>query len=202
MASLATVQNRNLRTGLIAGAGALVMLGMGFAAVPLYQMFCQVTGFGGTTQRANLAEANAVAIAGRVISVRFDGNTDPDLPWKFAPMQVTQVMPIGTRKLAFFKAENLSDKPVTGIASFNVQPELAGLYFKKIHCFCFDQQTLSPGQVVEMPVQYYVDPAILNDPETAGIKQITLSYTFHVSADQQPAGKVASKALDPLPTAR
>ncbi len=202
MASRAPVQTRNLRTGLIAGAGALVMLGMGFAAVPLYRIFCQVTGFGGTTQRADLAEASAINVGTAIMSVRFDGNTDPALPWKFAPMQVTQKMPIGTRKLAFYRAENLSDKPVTGVASFNVQPELAGLYFKKIHCFCFEQQTLLPGQVVEMPVQYYVDPAILKDPETAGIKQITLSYTFHVSADPQPAGKVASKALDPLPTAR
>lgn len=202
MASAAPDNSRNLRTGLIAGAGALAMLGMGFAAVPLYRMFCQVTGFGGTTQRADLAEANAVEIGTTSISVRFDGNTDPALPWKFAPMQVTQSMPIGTRKLAFYRAENLSDKPVTGVASFNVQPELAGLYFKKIHCFCFEQQTLQPGQSVEMPVQYYVDPAILKDPEAAGIKQITLSYTFHVSADQQPTGKVASKALDPLPAAR
>lgn len=202
MASAAPLENRNLRTGLIAGAGALAMLGMGFAAVPLYDMFCRVTGFGGTTQRADLAEANAVQIGSQTMSVRFDGNTDPGLPWKFAPMQVTQQMPIGTRKLAFYRAENLSDKPITGVASFNVQPELAGLYFKKIHCFCFEQQTLQPGQSVEMPVQYYVDPAILKDPEAARIEQITLSYTFHVAADPQPAGKVASKALDPLPAAR
>lgn len=194
--------NRNRRTALYSSAFALGMLGMGFAAVPLYQMFCQVTGFGGTTQRADLAEANAVEVSKAVMSVRFDGNTDPGLPWKFAPMQVTQEMPIGTRKLAFYRAENQSDKPITGVASFNVQPELAGLYFKKIHCFCFEQQTLQAGQVVEMPVQYYVDPAILKDPETAGIKQITLSYTFHVSADQAPAVKAVSKALDPLPAAR
>jgi len=196
------MSDRNRRTALYSSAFALGMLGMGFAAVPLYDMFCRVTGFGGTTQRADLAEANTVEVGTQTMSVRFDGNTDPNLPWKFAPMQVTQKMPIGTRKLAFYRAENLSDKPVTGVASFNVQPELAGLYFKKIHCFCFEQQTLQPGQSVELPVQYYVDPAILKDPETAGIKQITLSYTFHVSADQQPAGKVASKALDPLPSAR
>jgi cytochrome c oxidase assembly protein subunit 11 len=195
------MSDRNRRTALYSSAFALGMLGMGL-------LRCRFTTcFAGHRvwwdyPAGDLAEANTVEVGTQTMSVRFDGNTDPNLPWKFAPMQVTQKMPIGTRKLAFYRAENLSDKPVTGVASFNVQPELAGLYFKKIHCFCFEQQTLQPGQSVEMPVQYYVDPAILKDPETAGIKQITLSYTFHVSADQQPAGKVASKALDPLPSAR
>jgi cytochrome c oxidase assembly protein subunit 11 len=198
MASLASSESGKRRTAALAAFGALVMLGLGFAAVPLYQLFCQVTGFGGTTQRASAAEAETVAIGSARISVRFDGNVDPDLPWKFAPSQVTQEMPIGSRRLAFFSAENLSDKPVTGIASFNVSPDLAGLYFKKVHCFCFNQQTLKPGEKVEMPVQYYVDPAILNDPEAARIKQITLSYTFHISPDQSAAGKVAAKALDPV----
>ena len=193
---------RNARTALIAGAGALAMLGLGFAAVPLYRLFCQVTGFGGTTQRASLDEAAGVAVGAARISVRFDSNVDPGLPWRFAPVQVTQEMAIGARKMAFYTAENLSDKPVTGVASFNVQPELAGLYFHKVHCFCFNQQTLKPGEKVEMPVQYYVDPAILKDPEAAGIRQITLSYTFHPSADQSAAGKLAANALDPVPAAR
>lgn len=195
-------RNSKHRTAFWAAFGALAMLGLGFAAVPLYRLFCQVTGFGGTTQKADLAEAASVQVAGTKISVRFDSNTDPGLPWKFSPMQVTQEMPIGSRMMAFYRAENLSDKPVTGVASFNVQPELAGLYFKKVHCFCFNQQTLKPGETVEMPVQYYVDPAILNDPDASRVKQITLSYTFHVSADQGPAGKVASKALDPVPAPR
>lgn len=194
--------NRNHRTAFWAALGALAMLGLGFAAVPLYRLFCQVTGFGGTTQRADLAEADNVQVGTTMISVRFDSNTDPGLPWQFKPMQVTQDMAIGTRKMAFYSAENLSDRPVTGVASFNVQPELAGLYFKKVHCFCFNQQTLQPGEKVEMPVQYYVDPAILKDPEAARIKQITLSYTFHASADQSQAVKVAAKALDPVPAAR
>jgi cytochrome c oxidase assembly protein subunit 11 len=202
MAAAALLENRNRRTALMAGAFALAMLALGFAAVPLYRLFCQATGFGGTTQRASLAEAGAVQAGSATISVRFDGNVDPALPWRFGPMQVTQDMPIGQRKLAFFKAENLSDHAVTGLASFNVQPELAGLYFKKIACFCFNQQTLKPGEVVEMPVQYYVDPAILKDPEAAGIKQITLSYTFHPSVDQSAAGKPVSKTLDPVPAAR
>jgi len=196
----------NVRVGLYALAGALVMLGMGFAAVPLYRIFCQVTGFGGTTQRANEGEAGAVQISSQTISVRFDSNTSPELPWHFAPSQVTQEMKIGERRLAFYTSENQSNMPITGVASFNVEPEGAGLYFKKIHCFCFNQQTLQPGQKVEMPVQYFVDPAILDDPDTKNIRQITLSYTFHKSADQSAAvasgGKGASKALDPASTAR
>lgn len=202
MASAPPVANRNRRTALIAGLGALAMLALGFAAVPLYRLFCQVTGFGGTTQRASVHEASAVTVGAETISVRFDSNTDPGLPWKFEPVQVTQDMKIGSRKLAFYRARNLSDKPVTGVASFNVSPDLAGLYFKKVHCFCFNEQTLQPGQEVEMPVQYYVDPAILKDPEAAGIKQITLSYTFHPSVNQGATGKAGAKALDPVPEPR
>jgi cytochrome c oxidase assembly protein subunit 11 len=194
--------DRNNRTALYASLGASVMLGLGFAAVPLYQLFCQVTGFGGTTQRSSVHEASAVTVGAETISVRFDSNTDPALPWTFAPVQISQDMKIGTRKLAFYRAKNLSDKPVTGVASFNVSPDLAGLYFKKVHCFCFNEQTLAPGQEVEMPVQYYVDPAILKDPEAAGIRQITLSYTFHPSVNQGAAGKAGAKALDPVPAPR
>lgn len=200
------MNNRNRRVALFAAAGALLMLGMGFAAVPLYRIFCQVTGFGGTTQRASEGEAGAIRISAQPISVRFDSNIAPDLPWHFAPSQVTQEMKIGERRIAFYTSENRSKEPVTGVASFNVEPSGAGIYFKKIHCFCFNQQTLQPGQKVEMPVQYYVDPAILDDPDTKHIRQITLSYTFHKSADQSAAvpsgGKAASKALDPASTAR
>lgn len=200
------MDNRNRKVALYALAGALAMLGMGFAAVPLYRIFCQVTGFGGTTQRASEGEAGAVVISDQPISVRFDSNIAPDLPWNFAPSQVTQDMKIGERRLAFYTSENRSKQPVTGVASFNVEPSAAGIYFKKIACFCFNQQTLQPGQKVEMPVQYYVDPAILDDPDTKHIRQITLSYTFHRSADQSAAkpdsGKAASKALDPASTAR
>ncbi len=197
---------RNRRVALYALAGALAMLALGFAAVPLYRMFCQVTGFGGTTQRASAAEAGAVKVSDRTISVRFDGNVASDLPWRFGPSQVTQEMKIGQRRIAFYTSENLSNVPITGVASFNVEPEVAGLYFKKIHCFCFNQQTLQPGQKVVMPVQYYVDPAILDNPDTKDIRQITLSYTFHKSADQSAAkpdgGKAASKALDQRAAAR
>ena len=183
MASTHSVENRNRRTGMIAAVGAVAMLGMGYAAVPLYRLFCQVTGFGGTTMKVSEAQASTVKVAAGSISVRFDANVDRGMPWKFAPQQVTQEMRIGTRKMAFYKAENLSDKPVTGVASFNVEPEYVGKYFNKIQCFCFERQTLQPGQSIDMPVIYYVDPKILDDPEAKNVEQITLSYTFHVAAE-------------------
>jgi cytochrome c oxidase assembly protein subunit 11 len=194
--------SRNLRTALIAGAGALAMLGLGFASVPLYRWFCQVTGFGGTTQRIGEAQAATVKVSGQTISVRFDANVEAGMPWKFAPSQVTQELAIGARKMAFYRAENLSNQAITGVASFNVEPARAGLYFTKIQCFCFEQQTLQPGQAVDMPVIYFVDPKILDDPEARDIEAITLSYTFHVSADQSQALKPGAKALDPAQTAR
>ena len=183
MASAAPHAAGTRRTALIAAGGALLMLALGFASVPLYRIFCQVTGYGGTTMRATQAEADKVPVAAGSISVRFDGNVDRGMPWKFGPEQTTQDLRIGQRKMALYRAQNLSDKPMTGVASFNVVPELAGKYFKKIQCFCFNRQTLQPGQAVDMPVIYFVDPAILTDPETKDIQQITLSYTFHISAD-------------------
>jgi cytochrome c oxidase assembly protein subunit 11 len=181
---------RNRRTALSMAMFALGMLGLGYAAVPLYDLFCRVTGFGGTTQQASEAKAATIRPVSQTISIRFDGNVDRGMPWTFGPEQVTQDVRIGQRTMAFYKARNDSDKPVTGIASYNVAPEIAGKYFNKVHCFCFNQQTLQPGQEVDMPVQYYVDPAILSDPDAKGIEQITLSYTFHTSVEQ-PA-----KALD------
>lgn len=196
----------NRKVGLMALTFALFMLGMGFAAVPLYRMFCAATGFGGTTQRASAAEAGGIQVSDQHISVRFDGNVESGMPWRFGPEQVTEDMRIGERKIAYFTAENLSDRPITGVASFNVEPESAGLYFKKIQCFCFNQQTLQPHEKVRMPVLYFVDPAILKDSETKGTVQITLSYTFHDLAARVPAGatpvKAASKALDHRQAAR
>ncbi|MEQ1498271.1 MAG: cytochrome c oxidase assembly protein [Novosphingobium sp.] len=201
--SVAIDPRRNRRVALYAGAVALSMLGLGFASVPLYRMFCEATGFGGTTQRASTTEAEAVQVADQTISVRFDGNVAAGMPWQFGPDQVTAEMRIGERKLAYFTARNLSDRPITGVASFNVEPEYAARYFMKIQCFCFNLQTLQPGQTVSMPVNYYVDPAILNDADASQVKQITLSYTFHVSTDQSAAtGKDASKALDRGTSAR
>ena len=163
---------------------ALAMLGMGFAAVPLYRLFCQVTGFAGTTQRATAAEAVdasqfAKSAGGKTISVRFHGQVERGMPWTFKPLQVTQTLAIGERDMAIFVAQNNSDKPVTGAATFNVVPQQTGAYFNKIQCFCFTEQTLQPHQTVRMPVIYYVDPKIIDDPDTKDIQQITLSYTFH-----------------------
>ncbi|QNE06283.1 cytochrome c oxidase assembly protein [Croceicoccus marinus] len=176
-----TQGSRNARTGLIFLGVALAMLALGYAAVPLYRMFCQVTGIDGTTQRASTAQAAQVQATGQRISVRFDGNVANGLPWSFHPMQTTSNVIIGEKSLAKYEAKNNSAREVTGTAVFNVSPVQAGKYFNKIECFCFTEQTLKPGQDVEMPVIYYVDPAILDDPDTKDIQQITLSYSFYES---------------------
>lgn len=180
----AALPRNNLRTALMAAGFAMAMLGLGFASVPLYRLFCQVTGFGGTTMRATESEA---AIAARIaqsagagtISIRFDASADRGLPWTFVSAQPTQTVAIGQRQMAFYTARNNSDRPVTGRATFNVMPQQAGAYFNKIQCFCFTEQTLQPGEEVRMPVLYYVDPKAKDDPNMAGVEQITLSYTFH-----------------------
>ncbi len=175
-------RRRNNRTGFIFLVVAIGMLGMGYAAVPLYRIFCQVTGIDGTTQRASEEQAAAVVAAtGQHISVRFDGNVSGGLPWKFKPNQVKQDVVIGEKSLASYHAVNNSARPITGTAVFNVSPTQAGKYFNKIECFCFTEQTLKPGQEVEMPVIYYVDPAILDDPDARDVEQITLSYSFYES---------------------
>ena len=183
------ITRRNLRVGAMAFAGALGMLGLGYAAVPLYQMFCQVTGFGGTTMIASEEDAaRAAAIAtGQKISVRFDASTSAGMPWAFRPTKATQTVTIGQRDIATYTARNDGSQPITGTATFNVTPEQAGKYFNKIQCFCFTEQTLQPGEQVTMPVLYYVDPAMLDDPNMAGVQQITLSYTFHRAREPQLA---------------
>jgi len=188
----AETARRNLRVGAIALMGALFMLGLGYASVPLYRLFCQVTGFGGTTMIASEAEAARAAAnaTGQRISIRFDASTATDMPWTFRPSQPTDTITIGTRDIATYVARNEAAQPITGMATFNVAPEQAGKYFNKIQCFCFTEQTLAPGQEVTMPVLYYVDPAMLNDPNMKGVEQITLSYTFHrTKTPVNPASK-------------
>ena len=180
----APVDRRNRRLGLIGFVVALAMLGLGFAAVPLYRIFCQVTGYAGTTRRATEDQAVdasrfAQSAGAPTISIRFDANTASDMPWIFRPKQISETVQIGERSMALFEAKNLSSVPVTGAATFNVEPDQAGRYFNKIQCFCFTEQTLKPGQDVQMPVIFYVDPAALKDPDMKGVQQITLSYTFH-----------------------
>ena len=180
-------RRRNKRSGLYAALLVLGMLALGYASVPLYRIFCQVTGFAGTTQVADAADAETVQVADTTMSVRFDSNVSSALPWTFRPEQVTDTVSVGARDLAIFLATNNSDEPVTGSAVFNVTPLQAGKYFNKIQCFCFSEQTLRPHQTARMPVLYYVDPKILEDPDTRDIKEITLSYTFY-PVDQDKKG--------------
>lgn len=178
------ISNRNRRTGFIALGAAAGMLALGYASVPLYRLFCQVTGFQGTTQRATVAQADAVRATDRPITIRFDGNVDPDLPWYFRPERTTDQITVGERDMAIYVARNDSREVITGAASFNVSPEQAGKYFQKIQCFCFTEQTLKPGEEVRMPVLFYVDPEILEDDVTKNIEHITLSYSFHRSKEE------------------
>lgn len=178
----------NLRVGLIGVLIALSMLALGFAAVPLYRIFCQVTGFGGTTMRSETGIAPG-AVVGKLINVRFDANVSPSLPWRFGPEKNVARVAIGARQMAFFNATNLSNEPITGTASFNVTPEQAGAYFTKIQCFCFTSQTLKPGETMRMPVIYYVDPAILKDKDAADLNEITLSYTFYPDKSAVDSGR-------------
>ena len=167
---------RNLRVAIIAAGVAVGMVGMSYAAVPLYRLFCQVTGFGGTTQRAEAAPATATD---HKVSVRFDANTSGSLDWSFHAVQTSMTVKVGEQNMAYYKATNVSDKPLTGSAVFNVTPVQAGIYFNKIPCFCFTEQTLQPGESIEMPVSFFVDPDMLDDPDAQNIKEITLSYTFY-----------------------
>jgi cytochrome c oxidase assembly protein subunit 11 len=168
---------RNGRTAAIAAFVALAMVGLAFASVPLYRLFCQVTGFAGTTQMA--VGGRAPGAVGQRMSVRFDATVSSALPWRFEAEQPTHDVAIGERSIAFYSAKNLSDRPVTGTATFNVTPASAGQYFTKIQCFCFTEQVLQPGEEMRMPVVFYVDPRILQDPDARRISEITLSYTFY-----------------------
>jgi cytochrome c oxidase assembly protein subunit 11 len=173
----------NHKVAMMAGGLALAMLGLGYASAPLYRLFCQATGFNGTTQRATREQAAQVRATGQTITIRFDANVAPGMKWVFRPEQVTQEGRIGERKMATFYAKNISDHPIVGRAVFNVTPEQTGAYFHKIQCFCFNNQRLEPGQEVHMPVLYYVDPAMLKDANAKDVEEITLSYTFMVAAN-------------------
>ncbi|MEO1241156.1 MAG: cytochrome c oxidase assembly protein [Pseudomonadota bacterium] len=171
---------KNRKTAIIVSSVAAGMVALSFAAVPAYRAFCQVTGWGGTTQRA---DAEADRVVARDITVRFDATVSQGLAWRFKPEQPSQTLKIGETGLAFYEAENLTDKPVTGRATFNVSPAKAGIYFKKIECFCFTEQTLQPGQKVSMPVTYFIDPALADDKNLDEVQTITLAYTFFVWDD-------------------
>ncbi len=161
------------------------MTGLAFAAVPLYDLFCRVTGYGGTTQ---VAEADSTEVLDRKITIRFDANISPKLDWGFKPVQTSMKVNIGESALAVYEAHNPTDQPLAGTATYNVTPEIAGYYFRKVQCFCFTEQTLEPGRRMDMPVSFFVDPAIMDDPEARGIEEITLSYTFFPMKGQTQTG--------------
>lgn len=181
------------------GGAALFMTGMAFAAVPLYGLICRATGMGGTPQRA---EKGADRVLDQTVTVRFDANISPKLSWRFTPAVREVTLRIGETKLAFYKVTSVATGDTTGTATFNVTPEIAGRYFDKIECFCFKEQSLRPGESAELPVSFYIDPAILDDPDARNVREITLSYTFFPSAG---AGRpVNASAGDPAaaPAAR
>ena len=167
----------------------VLIMGMGvlsYESVPLYKLFCQVTGYGGTTQQVTSPSSQ---ILERKIKIRFDANTKPALDWNFQPVQTSMDISVGQNALAFYQAENIGKDPVVGTATFNVTPEKAGVYFNKIDCFCFVEQLLAPQEAVEMPVSFFIDPDIVNDPNLDDVTTITLSYTFFPSEDQSLVGK-------------
>ncbi|MGF1605514.1 MAG: cytochrome c oxidase assembly protein [Rhodothalassiaceae bacterium] len=167
--------DRNAKLALALALVIPAMVAMAYAAVPLYEVFCRVTGYGGTVTRE---QDSARPVLDRVIKVRFAANVSRDMPWAFTPVQPSQQVRVGENALAFYEAENRTGRTVHGTATFNVTPFKAGPYFRKIDCFCFTQQTLAPGQRVDMPVTYYIDPAIAEDPALDDVREITLSYTF------------------------
>jgi cytochrome c oxidase assembly protein subunit 11 len=174
---------RPVRTALLAALFASFMTGLAWASVPLYRLFCQVTGLNGTTQRGTAAPG----ATDKQIRVAFDANVQK-LSWKFRPEVQAETVTIGARDMAFFRATNTSARPLTGTATFNVTPAEAGKYFTKIQCFCFTEQTLQPGETQRMPVIFYVDPKIMDDPDARDVATITLSYTFY-PVDSQLASR-------------
>ena len=181
--------------------GVVVLMGgLAWASVPFYSWFCKVTGFGGIT---NVAEAGSDTILDQTITIRFDASLDREMPWTFKPVQREMTLRIGETGLAFFEAHNPTDHPVAGQAAYNVTPYDAGGYFDKIECFCFTEQVLQPGETVQMPVSFYVDPAIVNDRDAKYVHTITLGYTFYEidlpEATQQAAVDANLLTTDPAP---
>jgi cytochrome c oxidase assembly protein subunit 11 len=188
----ARLARRNRLVGIAVGAAAAGMVGLSFAAVPLYDLFCRVTGYNGTVQTGGRAAPGAGT---QVLTIRFNAVGHPALPWRFAPAQGAMQLRLGEEGLAFYTARNEAAVPVTGVATYNVTPEVVGKYFQKTACFCFEQQTLAPGQNVEMPLSFWIDPRIAEDPNTSGIRTITVSYSvFRSLGDAERAAALASSA--------
>jgi cytochrome c oxidase assembly protein subunit 11 len=188
------MQRRNGTTFVLLAVVVCGMVGLSFASVPLYRLFCQATGFGGTTQRAAAAPAQ---IAGAVVTVRFDASTAPELGWEFRPLEnAVQVHP-GEQREVFFRAVNRSSETVTGSATYNVTPAKTGIYFDKLQCFCFNAQQLSPGESRDMGVVFFVDPDLLTDPGTSDVRTITLSYTMFRAPQSENPGEKPNAAANP-----
>ena len=166
---------KNHRTALHLGMLVLAMFCLVYAAFPLYSLFCKVTGYGGAPQ---VAETDSILLGKKIFTVRFNADVNTHLPWFFLPEEKSVQVRTGKTRLIFYQAKNLSEQPLTGVATYNVTPDKAGLYFNKIACFCFENQRLEPGEVVDMPVSFFIDPAIENDPDLKHIDTITLSYSF------------------------
>jgi cytochrome c oxidase assembly protein subunit 11 len=174
-------QKGKQKTLLLVASVVFFMGALSYASVPLYKLFCQVTGYGGTTQVAqNLSDK----VIDRSVTIRFDANVNPALDWKFVPAQKSIELSVGENALAFYRAENTGSAPVVGTATFNVTPDKAGIYFNKVECFCFQEQLLAPNQVIDMPVSFFIDPEMMNDPNLDDVTTITLSYTFFRSQAQ------------------
>ncbi len=182
------------RTAAILTGVAALMLGLSFAAVPFYNWFCRVTGYGG---EVSVSDTGADSILDRKITVRFDASREAGMPWEFRPLQTEMEIRIGETGLAFYEAYNPTDHAIAGQASYNVAPDVAGGYFTKIHCFCFEMQVLQPGERVEMPVTFYVDPSIMDDIDGRNVEAITLSYTFHIAELPMEQAAVAPVAGSP-----
>lgn len=166
-------KNSSLALSLLAVVAGMLMLA--YASVPLYRMFCEATGFGGVPKRTDSASARVVD---RTLTIRFNADIDPDLPWEFSPEAPRVTLKVGENRLSAYRVKNKSGKALTGHATYNVLPEAAGAYFMKVECFCFKDQTLAPHAEAHMPVSFYIDPAIMDDPNLDGLTTITLSYTF------------------------
>ncbi|MBV1901107.1 MAG: cytochrome c oxidase assembly protein [Kordiimonadaceae bacterium] len=179
-----TISNKNRQLGGLMLLVAVGMVGLAFAAVPLYKLFCQVTGYGGTTKQVELASNNVID---RDVKVRFVANTHRDMPWEFKPIQVAQTLKIGAQNIAYYEAYNPTNHPVVGRATYNVTPHKAGEYFSKIDCFCFTEQILEPGERAVMPVVYFVDPDIDQDRNLDEVTEMTLSYTFFILDEEETA---------------
>lgn len=168
------------------------MVGLAFASEPLYRIFCEVTGYAGTTQVASTVPKSN-EISQRVVAVRFDANVNSKMPWTFKPVQREVTVRLGEQALAYFEATNNSDQPLVGTASFNVTPYKAAIHFNKIDCFCFTQQVLKSGETMKMPVTFFIDPELAKDSKADDLRTITLSYTFFQDDDQSAAEKLAVK---------